>query len=209
MPGVADRKSPGGRQDRRHRRSTLDEVELIEVRNFTGLPDMATIRIADPEGEQVRQPPFDIGDKVEIKLGDDRRPRPIAGLQGRDRRVRARVHHASAIVSVRAYDDSHRLHRNRRTATFQDMTTSDIVQKVARRARPAARADRRRRPPSTRFMQQSNETDLDFLCRLAAMDDCEFGVADGKAFLRSATTAPGRRRRSTGATNAHLLQAAR
>ena len=34
------------------------------------------------------------------------------------------------MICVRAYDKSHRLQRNRRSATFQDMTLSDVVQKV-------------------------------------------------------------------------------
>ena len=67
MP-ASDHKSPAGV---RIAGTTLelDAVERIEVRNFVGLPDMATIRIADPEGRNAGAPPFKIGDPVEVTLG--------------------------------------------------------------------------------------------------------------------------------------------
>ena len=160
----------------------LEEVERIEVRNFTGLPDMATIRIADPEGEKVRQPPYHIGDEVEIRLGETTASSGSPVFKGEIVAAEVEFTTASATLSFRAYDVSHRLHRNRRSATFQDMTTTDIVQKVLGGSVQVGQLD------STgavhKFMQQSMETDLDFLHRIAAIDNCEFGIADGKAFLK-------------------------
>lgn len=171
----------------------LDEVERIEVRNFTGLPDMASIRLADPEGEKVRKPPYHIGDEVEIRLGEttDMSGSPV--FKGEIVAAEVEFTTAAATLSFRAYDVSHRLHRNRRSDTFQDMTTSDIVQKVL-----GGGSVETGQIDSTsavhKHMQQSMETDLDFLHRLAAIDNCEFGIAEGKAFLRrrnnGAGTAP-------------------
>ena len=70
----------------------MDRVEKIEVRNFIGLPDMATIRMADPEGRHVAKPPFFIGDEIEIRARRHRGREPDAGVHGRDRHVRAGVH---------------------------------------------------------------------------------------------------------------------
>jgi uncharacterized protein involved in type VI secretion and phage assembly len=74
------------------------------------------------------------------------------------------------------------------------MTTSDIVQKVL-----GGGSVQTGQIESTsavhKHMQQSMETDLDFLRRLAAMDNCEFGVEAGKAQLVS-------RRNGTGPTPA-------
>ena len=50
-------------------RLELDKVERIEVRNFTGLPDVATIKVADPEGQEAGAPAYKIGDPVEVRLG--------------------------------------------------------------------------------------------------------------------------------------------
>ena len=53
-------------------------------------------------------------------------------LQGPDRRRGAGVHAARACtISVRAYDKSHKLNRERKTRTFQQMSASDMVKKVA------------------------------------------------------------------------------
>ena len=89
---------------------------------------------------------------------------------------------SSALLSFRAYDQSHRLHRNRRSATFQDMTTSDIVTKVLQTA-GVQPGNVESTSTVHKFMQQSMESDLDFCERLAAMDNCEFGVEEGRGFL--------------------------
>jgi uncharacterized protein involved in type VI secretion and phage assembly len=161
----------------------MDHVEKIEVRNFVGLPDMATIRMADPEGRHVTDPPFFIGDEIEIMLGDLEAANPSAVFTGEIVTFEPEFTTAAATIAVRAYDKSHRLHRNRRSATFQDMTLSDVVQKVvAENGLQTGTID----STSTvhPFLQQSMESDLDFINRLAALENCEFGFAEGRAFLQ-------------------------
>jgi uncharacterized protein involved in type VI secretion and phage assembly len=162
----------------------MNHVEKIEVRNFVGLPDMATIRMADPEGRHVTDPPFFIGDEIEIMLGDIEASNPSAVFTGEVVTFEPEFTTAAATISVRAYDKSHRLHRNRRSATFQDMTLSDVVKKVVgENGLQTGTID------STTtvhpFLQQSMESDLDFINRLAALENCEFGFSEGKAFLQT------------------------
>ncbi len=168
----------------------MDHVEKIEVRNFVGLPDMATIRMADPEGRHIADPPFFIGDEIEIGLGDIAAPSTKPVFTGEIVTFEPEFTNASAMICVRAYDKSHRLHRNRRSATFQDMTLSDVVAKVVNGAGlQAGTID-----PTTTvhpFLQQSMESDLDFINRLAALENCEFGVAEGRAFLRQRSNGGG------------------
>jgi uncharacterized protein involved in type VI secretion and phage assembly len=162
----------------------MDLVEKIEVRNFVGLPDMATIRMADPEGRNVADPPFFIGDEIEIMLGDIEAPNPSAVFTGEVVTFEPEFTTAAATISVRAYDKSHRLNRNRRSATFQDMTLSDVVKKVVgENGLQAGTIDATTTVHP--FLQQSMETDLDFINRLAALENCEFGFSEGKAFLQS------------------------
>jgi uncharacterized protein involved in type VI secretion and phage assembly len=162
----------------------MNHVEKIEVRNFVGLPDMATIRMADPEGRHITDPPFFIGDEIEIMLGDIEASNPSAVFTGEVVTFEPEFTTAAATISVRAYDKSHRLHRNRRSATFQDMTLSDVVKKVVgENGLQTGTID------STTtvhpFLQQSMESDLDFINRLAALENCEFGFSEGKAFLQT------------------------
>ena len=162
----------------------MDNVEKIEVRNFVGLPDMATIRLIDPEGRHVADPPMFIGDEVEIALGDVDAAAPSAVFTGEVVTFEPEFTTSAAAISVRAYDKSHRLHRNRRSATFQDMTLADVVNKVV-----GANGLQTGTIESTStvhpFLQQSMESDLDFINRLAALENCEFGFSDGKAFLQT------------------------
>jgi uncharacterized protein involved in type VI secretion and phage assembly len=160
----------------------MDNVEKIEVRNFVGLPDMATIRLIDPEGRHVADPPLFIGDEIEIALGDVDAAAPSAVFTGEVVTFEPEFTTSAAAISVRAYDKSHRLHRNRRSATFQDMTLADVVNKVV-----GANGLQTGTIESTTtvhpFLQQSMESDLDFINRLAALENCEFGFSEGKAFL--------------------------
>ena len=147
MPEAADHKSPAG-VTIAGRQVPLEQVERIEVRNFTGLPDMATFRLADPEGEDTEAPPYKIGDKVEIKLGKDDDTAPTVIFQGEIVASEFEFTTSSAVISFRAYDQTHRLQRNRVSEAYQDMTTADIVRKVVQRLglRPGRSTARR---PST------------------------------------------------------------
>jgi phage protein D len=161
----------------------MDRVEKIEVRNFVGLPDMATIRMADPEGRSIAKPPFFIGDEIEISLGHISAASPKPVFTGEVVTFEPEFTHASALIAVRAYDKSHRLQRNRRSATFQDMTLADVVQKIVLAAGLQAGTIESTSTVHP-FLQQSMESDLDFINRLAALENCEFGFAEGRAFLQ-------------------------
>jgi uncharacterized protein involved in type VI secretion and phage assembly len=161
----------------------MNLIEKIEVRNFVGLPDMASIRMADPEGRHMADPPFFIGDDIEIQLGDIEASSPSPVFVGEVVTFEPEFTNTSAMICVRAYDKSHRLHRNRRSATFQDMTLADVVQKmIGDNGLQAGTIDST--PTVHKFLQQSMETDLDFIKRIAARENCEFGVSEGKVFLK-------------------------
>jgi phage protein D len=168
----------------------MDRIERIEVRNFRGLPDMATIRMADPEGKHVAEPPFFIGDRLEIALGALDANRPEKVFSGEILAYEPEFTSAAATICVRAYDASHRMHRNRRSATYQQMTVGDVVKKVAgENGLPVGEVESGGTVHP--FLQQSMETDLDFLARLAATENCEVGVSDGKVFLERVGSAQG------------------
>jgi uncharacterized protein involved in type VI secretion and phage assembly len=161
----------------------MDHVEKIEVRNFVGLPDMATVYVANPEGDEVESRTPKIGDPIEISLGGVEATAPSNVFSGEVVACEYEFSTKAAVICVRAYDKSHRMHRNRRSATFQDMTLSDVVQKVAS-ANGLSVGTVDSTPTVHPHLQQSMESDLDFVQRLAALENHEFGIADGKVFLR-------------------------
>lgn len=97
---------------------------------------------------------------------------------------------AQATLVYGGYDHSHKLNRTRRTATYQNMTLGDIAQKVARNAGfETGTIDNVGGP--RKFVQQNNETDWEFLWRLAKDIDFEVIVIDKKLNFRKAGTNAG------------------
>ena len=103
-------------------------------------------------------------------------------LQGRHRLARVDFGPGSIELLVRGLDRSHVLQRSRRTRTFQNQTASDIVEKILREAGFDARTDSSGDPYE--FVQQDNETDWDFIWRLAERIGFEFVLEDGTAHFR-------------------------
>ena len=90
---------------------------------------------------------------------------------------------------VNAYDRAHLLHRSRQVRVFQNQTATDVVKKVVGEQGLAFEGDSSGDPHD--FIQQDNETDWDFIWRLAERCGFEFVVEDQKAYFRK----PGPRRR--------------
>ena len=190
----------GAQLDPKWRNVTIE----VKVVDSLTLPDMALVRIADPKGDNVDSHPLQLGKDLEIKVGGDGRPRDD------ERSSRARSPPSSrssrakgCTISVRAYDKAHKLNRERKTRTFQQMSASDMVTKVAGEAGLAPKVT------STsvvhEFFQQSNETDWDFVWRLALMHDYEVVVDDNTLEFRPANEARRRRGRAELAGHADLV----
>ncbi len=88
-------------------------------------------------------------------------------------------------LGFRAYDGSHLLHQTKRAATYQNMTAADIARKVGQRA-GVDEGTIDSAGPAHDFVQQNNETDWEFLWRLAQRIDFEVLVIDHKLYFRKA-----------------------
>ena len=93
----------------------------------------------------------------------------IADFKGQIAAVEPEFGANGCIIAIRAYDKSHKLNRNKKTRTFQNVSCSNMAQKVIGENGLSANAQ------STdvvhEFFQQSNETDWDFLWRIALKHD--------------------------------------
>jgi phage protein D len=167
-------------------RDSLIEVKVVD--SLT-LPDMALIRIADPKGENVDTQPMQIGKTLEVKVSSigDRATASI--FKGQVATVEPDFGKSGCTIAIRAYDKAHKLSRVRKTRTFQQMNAADMVQKVASEAGLTGKAE----SPNVvyEFFQQSNETDWDFLWKLAMMHDFEVVVEDNDLHFRPANKAAG------------------
>ncbi|WP_028058621.1 VgrG-related protein [Candidatus Solirubrobacter pratensis] len=166
-----------------------DATTEIKVVDSLTLPDMAVVKLSDPRGENVDSQPLQIGKDIEIKTAAAGDQSTASIFKGQIAAVEPEFTQQGCTIVARAYDKSHKLNRERKTRTFQQMSASDMVGKIAREAGLSAQVQ------STsvvhEFFQQSNETDWDFGWRLALMHDYELVVEDTKLHFRPANVTTG------------------
>ena len=146
------------------------------MRDSLALPDSALVRLSDPSGEKIDSHPLQLGKPLEIKAGatGDRSTATI--FKGEIVSLEPTFTSEGVVVVARALDKGHKLQRQRKVRTFQQMSASDMVSKVVGEAGLTAKVE------STsvvhEFFQQSAETDWEFIARLARMHDYRFYVDD-------------------------------
>ncbi|HEY9708286.1 MAG TPA: contractile injection system protein, VgrG/Pvc8 family, partial [Oculatellaceae cyanobacterium] len=90
---------------------------------------------------------------------------------------------SQAPIIVRGYDVSHRLHRGRHNRSFQNMTDSDIVKKIAAEVGMKIGAIAKTGVPHD-YVFQANQTNMQFLRERAARNGFELFIQDGKLNFR-------------------------
>lgn len=99
---------------------------------------------------------------------------------------------SQAPLVIRGYDISHRLHRGRYNRSFQNMTDTDIVRKIAKEVGiTTGTVDNTTGPygygdinGSNGYVFQKNQTNMEFLRERAARNGFELFVQDGKLNFR-------------------------
>jgi phage protein D len=161
--------------------------KLIEVRIQENLmlPDAFLMRISDPDMKQVDSFAYEIGAEVEILLASAQEGSLQPVFKGQVTALEPEFSAGGAYVALRGYDNSHAMHRTKRTQTYQNATADDIAHKVAERSGLQPGTIEAAGAPHD-FIQQSNESDWEFLWRLAAAIDFEVVVVDKEMHFRKA-----------------------
>jgi len=162
-----------------------NRVKEIRVVDYLRLPDVCTLQLTYPKGDGIDTTPFQIGRPLEVRLGAADELIAHSLFKGEVVTVEPEFGAGGCSVRVRAYDRAHVLHRSRRVRTFQNQTTSDIVQKIVSEAGLIARCDVAGEPHV--FVQQDNETDWSLIWRLADRAGLEFIVDGDVGELRKPT----------------------
>ena len=167
--------------------SLSKRIREVRILSYLRLPDMCTLSVVYQKGNEgedqpIDSHPFDIGKSLEIKLGARDQLTTTSLFKGQMVSQELNFGAGGVELMVRGYDRSHALIRARNVRTFQNQTTSDIVSKVLGEAGFSAQCDSTGDPHD--FMQQDNETDWDFIWRLAERVGFEFVVQDTKAYFR-------------------------
>ena len=165
-------------------------IREVRVLNYLRLPDVCTFTASFPKGqdgqpEPIDQQPFQIGSQLEIRLGAREALTTTSLFKGQIVTLEPTFGAGGVELLVRGLDRSHVLLRSRRVRTFQNQTSSDIVSKVVQEAGFTPDCDASGEPHE--FVQQNNESDWDFIWRLADRVGFEFVVEDRIAHFRKPT----------------------
>jgi uncharacterized protein involved in type VI secretion and phage assembly len=162
-------------------REHLDRITEIRVVDYLRLPDVCGIRITYPRGRGVDDMPFEIGKSVEVRLGAKEALMPQTIFKGEITTVEPEFGAGGVSVLIRAYDRGHRLHRTRTSRTFANQTSSDIVEKLCDEQGLQSIIVASGEPHE--HLHQENETDWDFIWRLAERVGFEFVIEDETAYF--------------------------
>jgi Rhs element Vgr protein len=164
-----------------------ERIREVRILSYLRLPDMCTLSVvyqkgAEGEDQPIDSNPFDIGKQLEVKLGAKDQLTTTSLFKGQIVSLELNFGAGGVELLVRGFDRSHVLIRARNVRTFQNQTSSDIVEKIVKEAGFQAQCDPSGDPHE--FMQQDNETDWDFIWRLAERVGFEFVVDDTTAHFR-------------------------
>jgi uncharacterized protein involved in type VI secretion and phage assembly len=162
-------------------RNSVIEVKVVDSLQ---LPDMAMVRLRDPKGDSVDSQPMQLGKDLEIKTAGKGAQATTSIFKGQIAAVEPEFGQQGVVISIRAYDKAHKMNRQRKTRTFQQMSASDMIKKIAGDSGLSPQV--KSTSVVHEFFQQSNETDWDFAWRLALMHDYEVVVQDTKLIFRPA-----------------------
>jgi phage protein D len=178
-------------------RVDLDKIQEVRVQDSLVLPSAFSITFEPPPlGEAASDPlavrglDIKLGAQVEIAFVAPHARQPTNVFKGEITALEPSFAADGTRLVASGYDKSHRLHRERKTQTFQDMSVSAIINKVAQavgvQVQVSAGAN-----PSLRFLQQNNETAWELIQRLASLYGYEVAVDLGTLKVRPAGTAVG------------------
>ncbi|MFB6815273.1 VgrG-related protein [Streptomyces sp. NPDC056347] len=154
------------------------------------LPDLFLLRFRDPDRVLLEQTGLKIGTEARLlaRAGGDSTPKPL--LKGVVTALEVELDETGTFTVVRGLDESHRLFRGRRVASYQNMTLADICAQVAQRAglKPGT-VDVA--GPVLEHIAQPNVTDWEFVRDLAEEAGAQAYVLDGQLHITRPAEASG------------------
>ncbi len=154
------------------------------------LPDMFVLRFRDPARLVLAKASVRIGSAVTVSVQTAGSAPAERLISGEVTALEAEFDTAGTFTVIRGYDQTHRFFRGRRTASYQQMTASDIASAIAQRAGLKVGEVT---STSTVFphLGQAGQTDWEVLSRLARDNNLEVTVRDGSFSLAPPAPATG------------------
>jgi uncharacterized protein involved in type VI secretion and phage assembly len=156
--------------------SLLHDAVIEDNRNE---PDLFRLAFRDPDRVVLTKSAIKIGSVVTISATSDASTEAAKLLKGEVTALELEHDSTGSYIVAKGYDRSHRLFRGRRTETYQDVTYSDVVNKVVSRAGLEA-GNIAATSPVHPWVSQHNQSDWQFLNDMARSVGYEVAVKDGK-----------------------------
>ena len=96
----------------------------VKVVDSLTLPDMAMVRLSDPKGDKVDSHPLQLGKDLEIKVSAKGDQATKSIFKGQIAAVEPEFTAKGCVISIRAYDKAHKLNRQQKTRTFQQVSAA-------------------------------------------------------------------------------------
>ncbi len=159
------------------------QLVSVVVEDNLNQPDVVVVRLRDPHRTAVKSANIRVGAPLTVAAVGAASSTPVPLVDAEVTAVEAEIDTTGTYTVVRGYDPAHRLFRGRHTATYQQVTASDVARTDAQRAGLQAGTIQ---PSSTvhPHLSQGGVSDWQFLSALAREIGYEVTVRKGKLDFR-------------------------
>lgn len=154
------------------------------------LPDMFLLRFRDPARLVLSKTSVKVGSLVKVSVQTAGTAPPELLISGEVTALEAEYDTGGTFTIIRGYDQTHRFFRGRRTASYQQMTASDVVTAIAQRAGLTV-GEVASTTTVYPHLSQAGQTDWEILSRLARENNLEVAVREGSFSFTAPAAAAG------------------
>lgn len=142
----------------------MDNLISVEVDDSLTLPDMFSLRFRDPDVKLLQRDLLKPGGEIQVILadGDERATLVYGEITSVEPDLNPQM---LSTLTVRGYDRSHRLHRQRVTKSYQQITDSDLARQLAGASGLSAQVTATSEVYP--YLLQTNQTNWEFLIERA------------------------------------------
>lgn len=145
-------------------------IDSIEIRETVEGSDVATITIHDPEFLYIEDNIFLEDNKIKIKLGWDNTTYRVT-FNGYISAIDINFTSTGIpLVTVTCMDNTHKMNRKKKNKTYKNCTSADVVKKIVKSYGYSCVVDSSYKFTKQETITQSNQTDIDFISKLAAQE---------------------------------------
>ena len=143
-------------------------INSIEIKETVEGSDCATLQITDPEFLYIEDDIFIEDNTIKIKLGWDNTTYRVT-FEGYISAIDIDFDSTgSPKLTITCMDNTHIMNRKKKSRTFKKCTNADVVKKIVKRYGYTCKIDSDYKFTKQETITQSNQTDIDFITKLAS-----------------------------------------